>query len=227
MAGVSGTAVVSVTATDDGSPAGVGTYEFTVNVYPISALHGGWENIMSVGQKTNLSDENIGNAGYVKLDWGAFTLVGSSTYSGVGIAGYHVFRRTTGEEYDYNDPLNGVNTPVASSTTEYTDSTVEAGTVYYYKVTPIDNANQLIADTEEVYNEVRVVAAPNNKVFIHRWMMNKEVCEKMFLDVEEDSNYRCAFAGPGDSGGSGYFDIGSDLLVDQVEMGCPFSRAHT
>jgi len=170
----------------------------------------------------------------VTLEWNAFTLNGSGADSDASISGYNVYRREASKDYNFKDGfLKTVSTDTksvtGSSTLTFTDKTAVAGKVYYYLVRPIDSKHSLSTYTPEVFSEIRVVAPTANYSFIHRWMVNQEMCNKMHMTtttsnaVDPTNNYRCPYEGPGSTGT--HFDIGKDLLVDMNEMGCPYTAA--
>lgn len=164
----------------------------------------------------------------VELSWKNFILAGTGASAGVSISGWNIYRRKTGDEYNFNQPLATITNP---STRTYVDSTATENTVYFYLVQPLDSTlpQGRPTATSEVFSEIRVVAPPRNTAFVHRWMVNQEVCTLMNRSglVESENNFRCAYAGPGDSliGGVSYYDLGSDLIVDLAEASCPYTRS--
>ncbi|AUN98456.1 hypothetical protein C0V70_10135 [Bacteriovorax stolpii] len=172
----------------------------------------------------------------VTLAWKPFTLVGSGPESGVQIAGWNVYRREKDTDYDFkgghlkNTSSTSVFTITDPSVRTYTDTTAVAGKVYYYVVRPVDNRRNFPTYTSEIFSEVRVLAAPANYSFVHRWIVNQEMCNGMNITtgttpnhVDQTSNFRCEYSGPGSTGG--YYDYGRDLLVDTQEMGCAYAPA--
>ena len=175
----------------------------------------------------------------VTLAWNPFTLTGTGSSANVQIAGWNVYRREVGKEYNFSTGfLSDANstskmTIANSGTLSFTDSTAIAGKVYYYTVRPVDNIRYIATNTPEIFSEVRVIAPPANYTFAHRWMINQEICNKMNMTtsttnkVDPTHNYRCPYVGPGDTLISGvrYYDYGKDLLVDISEAGCPYTAA--
>lgn len=172
----------------------------------------------------------------VVLTWKPFTISGSSGDSSVQLYGWNVYRREKGKDFDFISgylKTNSTDTMTISSasTTTFTDTTAVAGKVYYYLVRPIDSIRHLTISTPEVFSEVRVLAPTENYAFVHRWMVNQEVCNSMHMDttttnkVDPTNNYRCPYKGPGESATAGYYDIDSDMLVDISESGCPYTAA--
>jgi hypothetical protein len=175
----------------------------------------------------------------VKLTWKPFTLSSSGIDYLDSIKGYNVYRRETGSDYDYRTgqlipagSTSSMSVPNASTLT-FTDSTAVAGKVYYYTVRPVDTNHNFSTYTPEIFSEVRIIAPRPNYAFVHRWMINQEVCNKMHMttattnQVQPAKNFRCPFYGMGasqDATGNRYYDYGKDLLVDITEVGCPYTQ---
>lgn len=175
----------------------------------------------------------------VSLTWNAFTVSGSGAEMTAHAVGWNVYRREKGQDYDFksgflkNDSADTMSVDDAY-TRNFIDKTAVAGKVYYYLVRPVDSTiRNLTISTPEKFSEVRVVAPVENYAFIHRWMVNQEVCNSMHMTtsttnkVDPTKNFRCPYEGPGQvaSGGVNYYDIGKDLLVDISEAGCPYTKA--
>ncbi len=208
----------------------------------------------------------------VKIEWEDFTVGDTS------IAGFNVYRKmgkvgkkattTTNtffeDEYDLNKPLNVE--LLSSNSKSFLDdfSTTRhpplPGTVYYYTVKPVvlgSNGEQIVTNSLQSYSEVRVFSPFPNYSFVHRWIVNKTMCNLMHANnrtnvslsadkykIEKDNNFRCAYHGVGMSdlngseiddigeyaielaSGSGgpFYDIGYDMLVNQSELSCPYSK---
>ena len=177
----------------------------------------------------------------VTLSWKPFTLVGSGSDSGVNIAGWNVYRREPGFDYNFkgghlkNTSSTSVFTIADANITTFTDTTALAGKVYYYVVRPVDDTTRNFPTyTSEIFSEVRVLAAPENYAFVHRWMINQEICNGMNITttttpyhVDQTNNYRCEYEGPGETvvGPDHYYDYGKDILVDTQELGCAYAAA--
>lgn len=172
----------------------------------------------------------------ITLSWKNFTISGSGADSGVQIAGWNVYRREKDSDYNFkgghlkNASSTSTFTITDPGTRTFTDTTAVAGKLYFYVVRPVDNRQQIPTHTAEIFSEVRVLAPTPNYVFVHRWMINQEICNSMNMTttttnkVDPTANFRCPYYGPGDNG-SGYYDYGEDLLVDLQEMGCPYTPA--
>lgn len=238
-----GTATVTMTLIDGAG--GTTTQNFLVTVNPVYAIHNGWTNIKALGNKTN-ANGTILEAQYVALYWEDFTLYGATINS---TTAYNVYRSTS-PSIDFKTPLNSTSIP--SSQKYYIDtSSLTAGTTYYYAVRPIDSVySQPIApvkmtDTGTVadanaagaYGNVTIVMPTDNMALVHRWAVNKEICQKLgksaptvgvsvsSVNYDPDEDFRCVYTGPGniDDGGTGYYDFSKHLHVDRFEMGCNYS----
>ena len=183
----------------------------------------------------NVADiEEIYAGASVYLEWNAFTISGT----GAELKGYNVYRRVakSGYKFDYDSPIN--KTLISSTITSYTDNGTNSktppipGTVYFYEVRPVITfgGSDIPTDTSEVYKTIRVIAPPNNMVFVHQSMANKGICSLM--NAESDPRYQnyCTYQGPGekiDDDGtrtSLVFDVKHHLLVDRFEAGCHFTN---
>lgn len=192
----------------------------------------------------------------VAIAWNAFTSSGSGA-----ISGHNIYRRRSGEEFDYNTSIN--KSVISASSREYIDNGTNSrmapapNQVYYYEVRPIltiSGEDDLEVSTNTSLKNVRLISPPDNFVFAHRWMLNKKICEllKPGEELYEEFNYVCEYIGYGDTnkatvseffdddndtgtakvaqntyanlvGPSYIYDIGSDLLIQKHEMGCPYS----
>lgn len=171
----------------------------------------------------------------VTLSWNPFTISGSGAESGVQIAGWNVYRRERNIDYNFkgghlqNASSTATFTITDPSVRTFTDTTAIAGKIYYYQVRPVDNRRSLPTYTPEIFSEIRVVAPQPNTTFVHRWMINQEICNGMNMTtsttnkVDPTNNFRCPYYGPGATGG--FYDYGQDLLVDSFELSCPYAAA--
>jgi hypothetical protein len=259
-AGVYGSTNLKVTVSDDtlgNTYSTITNKEFTIpiTIYPISVIHTGWANIKTVGQRNNIRDmyytdqdtyinadelqtdedkikHNIGAK--VELSWNEFLLRTRADEINVGIKGWYIFRRGQDEHYDFRTPLNEKIIPELTRTFVDSSSVLKPGKVYYYTVKAVDSKYGLLIGSREVFNEIRVLIPPDNTALIHRWIVNREVCSKLYPNNEENAidpakNFRCPYGGPGKTdvvvGGVifSYYDLGKDLLVDINEAGCPYT----
>lgn len=176
----------------------------------------------------------------VTLAWKQFVMVGAGANSSVQITGWNVYRREAGTDYDFRgghlkNATSTVNFTIPDpSIRTFTDTTAIAGKVYYYVVRPVDNLRLFPTYTPELFSEVRVLASPTNYSFVHRWIVNQEICNGMNIttttspsQIDQTSNFRCEYSGPGqtDISGTMYYDYGRDLLVDSQELGCAYAVA--
>ena len=164
----------------------------------------------------------------VTLEWEDFTIFGSGVLSG-----YNVYRRISGEEFDYDTPIN--KSPIGPTTNKYIDNAENSWygpipkTVYYYDVRPI--LNGLSTGVNEDYKEfniVRVLVPFANFAFVHRWIVNKSICQLMnSITIDPKNDFRCQYFGPGatEVGAEDVYDIGKDMLVPRFEIGCQYTRA--
>ncbi|MEA9358513.1 Ig-like domain-containing protein [Bacteriovorax sp. PP10] len=184
----------------------------------------------------------------VTLAWKPFIMVGSGADSNVQTAGWNVYRREAGTDYNFKG--GHLKSTTAGSTANFTipdpsirtftDTTAIAGKVYYYVVRPVDNLRLFPTYTPEIFSEARVIASPQNYTFVHRWMINQEICNSMNMtatttpnSIDQSHNFRCPYAGPGEATVTvgavttalGYYDYGRDVLVDTQELGCPYAKA--
>lgn len=194
-------------------------------------------NICYVSNGTTNADWEVYVPSKVTLAWKPFTMVGSGPESGVQIAGWNVYRREAGADYNLkgghlkNTTSTATFTITDPSTRTFTDTTAIAGKMYFYSVRPVDNRRNFPTYTPEMFSEVRVLASPANYSFVHRWIVNQEICNGMNITtattpyhIDQSNNFRCEYYGPGGDG-AGYYDYGRDLLVDTQELGCPYAAA--
>jgi hypothetical protein len=189
----------------------------------------------SIGYTNNDWEEYYATA-EVELQWNAFTILPTTS----SVTGYNVYRRLSGENFDYSSPINKTTiTTAVSSVYTFVDNATNSRfapiprTVYYYEVRPIildTNSLSIETGTSEAYAVVRVTAPDNNRAFVHRWIVNQTVCNKIHTsstDIDGSNDFRCPYAGPGDSliGGTAYYDFGKDLIVDRYEAACPYTLA--
>lgn len=222
-----GTAIITLTVTDDGSPAKSTTTYFTVNINNVSYLHNGWKNVKALGVRTNASG-SIQETPSVTLEWESFTPSSAAT-----LAGYKVYRSTTSGGQDFNSPLacnSSVNTCTSSTllssqVTKFVDSlpsSLGSGITYYYVIRPVDS-NGLESPSTEAYAEIDVPIPPSNMVLMHKWIANKEACTKIGATTDPYNDFRCAYTGPGSN--AGYYQLTNHLFIDRFEAGCNYSRA--
>jgi hypothetical protein len=180
---------------------------------PPRSTHKGWSSIIAVGEKINVSNVSDNNI-YNEVAWN--DMVPKTGYT---ITGYNIYRRSGDGHYgggssdDYTTPYN---TAVISTTTKkFKDTDVTAGKVYYYEVRPIIMG--FPSRTLDNMREVRVTTPIPNTVFVHRWMANTLVCQKLGKTPDIYNNARCAYSGLGAK--NNFYDMGYDLFVDRYELG--------
>ena len=213
----------TITLTVDDQNGGVNTYSFDVEVRAISAVHNGWENVKSLGSATDSEANTIATA-YVELEWNEMAMYGGTP------SAYNIYRAEGPDLTDFNfaTPIATVLAAEVSTTGSYTDGTVTDGTMYWYVVAPVDN-NSTPAYTmpQGLDSIIRVVVPPTNMALVHRWIGNKEMCTMMGETPDRTQNYRCPYYGPEDilDGTDHYFDLTTDVVVDQFEAGCNYAKA--
>ena len=193
------------------------------------------DGVCSVSTGTGAGDWETFVPSKITINWKNFTISGTGSSSGVQIAGWNVYRRESDSTYNFKGGhLRTTGSTATMTITDpsvrtFTDNTAVAGKVYYYLVRPVDNLRNLPTYTPEIYSEVRMLAPTTNYTFVHRWMINQEICTSMNMStttdnaIDQTNNFSCPYIGPGHNGGR--YDYGSDLLVDLQEMGCPYTAA--
>ncbi|EQC44322.1 hypothetical protein M900_A0311 [Bacteriovorax sp. Seq25_V] len=184
----------------------------------------------------------------ISIEWEPFQVSGSGT-----VTGYYVYRKASGETFDYKNPLN--KTVIAANVFEYIDNGTNShippapNRVYTYEVRPVvtDGTNVVEATSNSNLSKVRIISPPNNTVFAHRWMMNKKICDYYPSTTKSpELNYICEYVGFADrktstiftdSGGTieayptisssteTVYDIENDLIINRFEMGCPYTSS--
>jgi hypothetical protein len=180
----------------------------------ITVTHQGWLDIKALGPTTVHADSGLTpSVAAVTLTWNAPTLSSGT------IASYNVYRSTSSGGQDYASPLA---TGITAAARSYTDSSVVAGTTYYYTVTPVVSSSPVrnVASTDA---EIKIIVPAANMVLIHRWAANQEMCGLMGKAIDRNNHYRCAYTGPGGTGT--YYDILKSFMVDAYELGCNYTPA--
>ncbi|MBY0414951.1 MAG: hypothetical protein K2Q18_12345 [Bdellovibrionales bacterium] len=134
--------------------------------------------------------------------------------------------------------------PIVTTVASFTDYSVKfAGSsgetdrarVYYYKIVPVFNSQEIVYDdsTNPNHNIVKVILPPRNMALVNRMMANKTICNEMNLPIKRQAAqyYSCDYDGLGSkalappySNGNTVYDAGGDSLVDRFELGTPFTR---
>ncbi|EQC45235.1 fibronectin type III domain protein [Bacteriovorax sp. BSW11_IV] len=107
--------------------------------------------------------------------------------------------------------------------------------VYYYKVVPVFNGEELRYERENTNPQhiIKVTLPPENMALVHRLMANRQTCNEIGKSYSKDvsQHYTCTWNGVGARGlavpwvpGATVYDFGSDLLIDRFELGCNFTR---
>jgi len=116
---------------------------------------------------------------------------------------------------------------------EWTDYTVDRSAVaadqtkiYFYKVEAVLNGKKLTNFPLYGDEVVVVILPPDNMAFVHRWMVNKEICTNMGRGafIDRGANYRCPYNGMASTFNSSdhnwYYDMDHHSVVDRFEAGC-------
>lgn len=152
----------------------------------------------------------------VKLSWEDFTVAPSGVPSS-----FNIYRSlTSGAGF----------TLIGNSTTPYfIDQEVNAETNYYYKVIPV-LASTEIPTASAADQEIKVYVPPQNMIFAHRWILNREVCTSQLgktfsADVNRNDNYSCSYNwgfgfAPNTSMPKNKWDMGNSLVSDRWKRGC-------
>ena len=116
---------------------------------------------------------------------------------------------------------------------DFSDGVTDLSKVYWYKVEPVASGNhvQLLStapDTDYKDYVVKVILPSKNVSLIHRWMANRETCERMGRQalIDRNKQYRCPYDGIASKAyptGS-YYDVGGHILMDRFELSCNMSR---
>jgi hypothetical protein len=189
--------------------------------------------------------------GMIRIAWEDFSLTGGlgRIYDYPGSTnGYKVYRKLYQSSHemlppavtdnDWGAPINSILVApkitnvngVVKYYAEFTDYTVtrpadpKQTKIYWYKVEAVLNNTPIAYNTLPPDGVIRIVLPPDNMSFVHRWMVNKDMCSKMGLPILRGDNYRCAFNGF--SSVNGYYDMEHSLLVDRFELACNFTRGY-
>lgn len=184
--------------------------DYTNNVCYISVASDGW----------------YPEGSYTHLAWGDFTISGST------IGGWQVFRRRTDQEFDYSSPVSTIsgNTSTLRKVFDVVSSADKnRGYVYRYEVLPVD-ANSRLVFPQETFKEIGVMIPPQNQVFVHRRVLNKEVCSRIGQTSDKTDDNSCDYDGAGgvDTDADNVIDkykLSTNFLVDRYELGCDYTSA--
>ena len=194
----------------------------------------------------------------VRLAWKDFIFQDNSLFSAgdlSGTVGYKIFRMPYSNSHSTTPPVattagwvDVTGGPVVKANlisfndpnrnfyqAEFVDYTIPSpisaddAQVYWYKVEPYIGATKVdLLSTPGDYI-LKIVTPPSNTAMAHRWMLNKESCERLGKVPDRNNQYRCAYTGIGSRrfapAGALYLDFRGHLLIDRFELGCNFSRA--
>lgn len=222
-----------VRATDDDGGEDNNSVTVTDTTPTITVTHAGWSDVYSVGPRVDFEGNETEKENII-LKWkqmsaSAGTLSGYNiSYSSSEVGGYTQINTAAiadlgGADMSYVVPVEEITSGVD----------LVPGTVYWFHVTAIVNGTEITPEvtTNVDHTTIRVVYPPNNMALVHRWIANENTCDQYGKgfgsgDFDLTEHYRCEFDGLGstDVGGTRYYDIGKDLLVDVNELGCNFSQ---
>lgn len=193
-------------------PIGCGRYITSDVLISPTVTHNGWSMVQALGGRTPVSQATgltTTNAS-VTLSWNDM----ASPAAFISETTYNLYRASTSGGQNFSSPLaKGI------TGTSYTDTSVSVNTTYYYVVKPVLNSVEYSLTASD--GEIKVLVPPVNMSLVHRWMANAEICGLMGRSPDRSNNYRCAYTGPGNTGG--YFDLGHSLFFDTVGVGCNYT----
>lgn len=196
---------------------------------------GHWREVFSVGRRTDRKNTPLAEVGFVaercggtvdciRIAWTPFTVTNGT------IDGYRIHRRAEGESFDFSEPLAVID-EVAAEDLYYIDVSPDLvpGQFYYYLV-EASVGRDFVRGTPPMA-PVRILKPESNLAFVHRGMVNSEICGLMGRGVgaakgsDPMQDYRCQFAGFGHKvvDGEKVYDLGKDLVVDRFENGCNYT----
>jgi hypothetical protein len=176
------------------------------------ATFNGWNDVVSEGEVfTEIAsvDDNLGLTGLgrlsnnlytsvpgsgimenavVKIAWDAFTITPASIPDN-----YMVERSSDGINF-VDITLNG---SLNIGSRIFTDPNVAMEETYYYRITPIVGVALPVAPSSD--RVIKVYVPPRNMVFMHRWIANREFCEKVLSkswpnDFNRADHYACNYS---------------------------------
>lgn len=107
----------------------------------------------------------------------------------------------------------------------------QSARIYWYKVVPVYNNQELIYSNAKPHNIIKITLPPPNMALVHRMMANRSACLEIDKEIDRDNHYRCNYNGVGNRPkgfpwimGETAIDQGGDLLVDRFELGCNITR---
>lgn len=224
-----------VRATDTTGIYDSNTVTDTETTSSVNITHNGWKHVYAVGKETNWVTGGTDVATpEIELWWY------DMTPSSGTVSTYTVYRSS--------DPTGPFTTEATGALTDNGDGTwkmvftdegsLAEGTAYFYKVVPTVGGTEYIPDgTSPVdHTVIRIVTPYENEGLVHRWITNAEMCDQYNRGIDDtgeskrvdfSNNYRCEYDGVSAilDGGTHYYDIEHDLMVDRFEMGCNVSKS--
>ena len=190
-----------------------------------------YSQVFSIGPKVDRNGDILSESGYaafqcesgnhcVRVEW---TTPQVPDFEGQ--VEYAIYRRPKGSS-DFNNKI----ATVSENYFIDTDPSLILGQSYLYQVAIVLDGREYRG--ESVLPEIEIIKPQANLSFVHRWMVNLDVCSQMgrgagqAQGVELAENYRCPFNGFGGEliDGKAYYDFGKHLLVDRFENSCVYSQ---
>ena len=167
----------------------------------------------------------IPEGSYVNLEWNGFTPLGSTA-----IAGYRVFRRRNGFEFDYSRPVATISTAIIRETidvitpADLPNRDYHSGQVFFYQVLPVDAVHGNIIFPQESFSKITIVLPPYNMVMVPRRIVNAEICEHLHQVSDSANDNHCSYKGiVNNYNVNGHFQLNNDLMMDRFEYGCDYA----
>ncbi|HLE12654.1 MAG: hypothetical protein A2504_10100 [Bdellovibrionales bacterium RIFOXYD12_FULL_39_22] len=185
------------------------------------------------------------NSGIIRLVWKDFGIPNSalrlSDFAAAGSVSYEVYASSVSAT-DSSSFVHIASVPTVYGTSKYelilgSDNSaamvaflgMTPGVKYWFKIIGRFDGVDLAFHATSTHPEVaRVILPPDNMALMHRWIANQEMCAMLHKSVDEESNYRCEFNGLTSilDGGTHYYDIQNDMLIDRFENGCNFRKVN-
>ncbi len=163
---------------------------------PENSIFSGWTQIKSIGRVEAVGSSVLSEPS-VSLSWNSILLDASYTPGPI-----HIYRSI--------DDRNSINldNPYAIITdynqTSFNDTTdVKSSTKYFYKVVPTVIAvggSHIPSDHNDPDSIIEIDTPELNMALVHKWMLNKQICQMSNKNFSRFSNYGCNLSGAGTNG---------------------------
>ena len=175
------------------------------------ATFNGWSDVVALGEVvTDISqvDDNLGLAGADRIDQNLYKPVGAGgqiepaqvkiawdafTITPAGVPEDYLIERSI-DNVNFVDITGSGTLNVGART--FIDQTVNEETYYYYRVLPVISNTLPVAAAAD--RTIRVFVPPKNMGLMHRWIANREFCEKVLGktwpdDFDRGNHYMCNY----------------------------------